>query len=210
MDIKEKQIKLINELYRSFDHFNEHFCKGSLIRPIITLQGDSNRSTYGWYGRKFWGDVKDESQSFDEINLTAETLHREPTHVLETLLHEMAHLKNAQEGISDCTATQYHNSEFKKSAEYFGLKVDKMKGRGWAFTSLSDKVITAIELLKPNKDAYQITRRPPLKLKKEPKTIPLSVDLSYQEKIDFLMGEFEGKRQMTEEAIDLLYKQYKK
>lgn len=208
MEIKDKQIALINELYRSFDFFNNHFCNNNLQRPLITLQGDNKRSTYGWFGGSFWNDSKDEKSKINELNLTAETLHREPTHVLGTLLHEMAHLKNFQEGIKDCNAAQYHNKAFKISAEYFGLVVEKMKNKGYAITKLSDSSLTAIELLKPKIEVYCIVRNPPKKPKKDSEYITLQVDLSFKDKIDFLMNKIGKKREVAEEAIDLLYAKY--
>lgn len=209
VNIKEKHLALMNELYRSFDFFNKHFCNNELIRPIITIQKGS-KNTLGWYGRKFWSHkLEDEITEIDEINLTAETLWRKPTEVLETLLHEMAHLKNWQRDIKDCTPTQYHNGEFKNSAEYFGLKVYKVQGKGWAKTTLSDKSITAIELLKPKLEVYSIVRKPPMVELPEPKTIGLSVDISYEEKIAELIGKYKNKREMTEAAIDMLYDKLK-
>jgi hypothetical protein len=203
-DIQEKYQLLIGELYRSFDFFNKYFCDGSLKKPIITIQGDKRKgSTYGWFGKDFW---EDPNKNFiSELNLTAESLHREPKMVLETLLHEMAHLKNAQEDINDCTATQFHNKKFKIAAEFFGLEVEKMRNKGWASTRLGSGALEAIELLKPEVDLYGIVRRPPMKVTKEPKTIPLTVDISYQEKIDFLMEVYDKKRELTEAAIDMLY-----
>jgi len=82
--IQQKYTDLIEELYRSFDFFNEHFCKGELKRPIITTQGDKREgSTYGWFGKQFWLDNSaEEGVYIDELNLTAESLHRDPEQVL--------------------------------------------------------------------------------------------------------------------------------
>jgi len=134
------------------------------------------------------------------------TFYRSPNDVLETLLHEMAHLKNAQNGVSDCTATQYHNKDFKKADETFGLTVSRMKGKGWATTALNQAGKDAIELLQPKKELYNITRTPPLKLKKDPTTITLNIDISYEDKVEYLMGVYGKKRELAEEAIDMLYK----
>lgn len=214
--IQEKYSKLMDEMYRSFHFFNKHFCEGKLNEPVITLQGDKRKSTYGWFGKEFWteyvetkngkGEVKKKLVKINELNLTAETLYRSPNEVLETLLHEMAHLKNAQNNIPDCTKTQYHNKEFKKAAEFFGLTVSRMKGKGWATTALNTKAKDAIELLKPNKELYNIARTPPLVLKKDPTTITLNIDISYEDKIAVLEGIYGKKRKLAEEAIDMLYK----
>lgn len=210
-NIQDKYIDLLNELYRAFDFFNDYFCQNKLNRPLITLQGDINQKTYGWFGKEFWKDNREEGELLiDELNLTAETLHREPGQVLQTLLHEMAHLKNAQENIFDCTATQYHNENFKKAAEHFGLNVEKMQGKGWAKTSLGLKAVEAIEKFGINESLYKIVRTPPVKPKKLPTTISLNVGLDYEDMINDLVQYFEGKRQMAEEAISYLYDKYNK
>lgn len=210
--LNDKLVNLINELYRSFYFFNEHFCNNELHEPLITIQGDKRRgSTYGWFGKNFWEEnVGSERKKVNEINLTAESLHREPEAVLETLLHEMAHLKNAQNDIFDCTKTQYHNDKFKKAAESFGLGVSRMRGKGWAKTHLDEKAKEAIALLEPVVSAYKITRKPPEILTPEPKTIQLSIDISYQEKLDELLSHYGKKRVTAEAAIDLLYSQLPK
>ncbi len=210
--IQQKYTDLIEELYRSFDFFNNHFCNGELKRPIITTQGDKREgSTYGWFGKQFWLDSSEEkSEYIDELNLTAESLHRDPEQVLETLLHEMAHLKNAQVDILDCTKSQYHNDKFKKAAEFFGLNVSKMKGKGWAITTLGETAKGAIALLKPKIELYKIVRRPPKVEKPEPKVIMLQVGLDYEEKIMKLEETYGKKREFTEKAIDLLYKELDK
>ncbi len=86
-----KLVKLINELYRSFNFFNHHFCKNELDEPIITIQGDKRKgSTYGWFGKDFWEESQGvKAKKVNEINLTAESLHRDYNEVLGTLLHEM-------------------------------------------------------------------------------------------------------------------------
>lgn len=209
--LNERYTDLINELYRSFNFFNEYFCENKLNEPLITIQGDKRRgSTYGWFGKDFWSENGNTETKFSEINLTAESLYREPDQVLETLLHEMAHLKNAQNDISDCnTKTQFHNKKFKTTAEHFGLIVSQKKGKGWAITELGPKAILAIDLLKPNAEVYKITRTPPLKEKNVTNTITLMVSVDYQDKIDFLIDKFDKKRKMAEKAIDLLYEKEK-
>jgi hypothetical protein len=210
--IQEKYIDLINELYRSFDFFNEYFCQGKLNKPLITLQGDkSPGTTYGWFGKEFWKDNREEGElNIDELNLTAESLHRSPEGVLQTLLHEISHLKNAQEMVMDCTPNQYHNENFKTAAEFFGLQVFRMNGKGWAGTSLDEKAREAIKQLQPKTELYKIVRTPPLVPKKLPTTISLNVSLDYEDIINDLLNHFEGKRQMAEEALSYLHRKYQK
>jgi hypothetical protein len=63
----------------------------------------------------------------------------------------MVHYKNNVSDIVDCNANQYHNKHFKKRAEEFGLKVDKVKNKGYARTSLDEK---AANLVKKYKNKY--------------------------------------------------------
>ena len=71
-----------------------------------------------------------------EVVLFAEYLHQEPTRVLEVLLHEAAHAANYAQGIKDCSASQYHNLSFKRTAEELGLLVQRYGHRGFADTKL--------------------------------------------------------------------------
>lgn len=207
-NIQTKYTNLINELYRSFDFFNGYFCESKLQRPIITIQGEKKKGkTYGWFGKEFWIEYGNEVEGnkVNELNLTAEALYRDPNEVLGTLLHEMAHLKNAQDNIPDCNAAQYHNGNFKKVAEFFGLEVSRMKGKGWAVTNLGTKAKEVIDLLAPKIELYKIVRNPPQRFTPEPKVINLNVDISYEEKISYLTSKYGKKREMTEAAIDHLY-----
>ena len=62
-----------------------------------------------------------------------------------------SHYKNSVEEIVDCNVNQYHNKHFKKRAEAFGLKVERMKNKGYAKTSLDEK---ASNLVKKYKNKY--------------------------------------------------------
>lgn len=147
--------QLTQELYRAFDFFNEKFGEDKLKQPIITIQTKGRRSAYGWYCSNLWmsGDDK-----VPEINISAEFINRGANDVLETLIHEMAHLWNAQHGIVDCTGNQYHNRKFKEAAEQFGLIVSKMPGKGWATTKLGDKAKQAIKQFKPDEELFKFKR----------------------------------------------------
>jgi hypothetical protein len=60
----------------------------------------------------------------------------------------MCHCYNSQNGIKDCSrSNQYHNKEFKKTAERFGLNVEKDASRGFSNTSLKPKTLEYIASL---------------------------------------------------------------
>ena len=61
------------------------------------------------------------------------------------------HYKNNVNNVEDCNRNQYHNKHFKKMAESFGLKVERMKNKGYARTSLDEK---ANNLVKKYKNKY--------------------------------------------------------
>ena len=63
----------------------------------------------------------------------------------------MVHYANNVADIVDCNANQYHNKHFKKKAEAFGLKVEKVKNKGYARTALDEK---AMNLVKKYKNKY--------------------------------------------------------
>jgi hypothetical protein len=76
-------------------------------------------------------------ESFSEIAFNLEHF-TTPEELLSTLLHEVAHSMNHMNGISDCSANQYHNAKFKTQAEALGLETHEIKGKGHASTSLTE------------------------------------------------------------------------
>ena len=75
-------------------------------------------------------------EAFNEIAFNLEHF-TNAKELLSTLLHEVAHSLNYANGISDCSANQYHNGKFKTQAEALGLKTEKGK-KGYAQTSLTE------------------------------------------------------------------------
>lgn len=76
-------------------------------------------------------------ESFNEIAFNLEHF-TTPEELLSTLLHEVAHSLNHKNGITDCSANQYHNGKFKTQAEALGLKTHEIKGKGYASTTLTE------------------------------------------------------------------------
>ena len=151
--------QLYTELYRAFDHFNNVFADGKLPKVVITIQESGKRNAYGWFGNGFWTD-RLAGEAVPEINLSAEYLSRGPRGILETLLHEMAHLWNATvENVRDCSSGQYHNKNFKTAAERFGLEVERDGRRGWAYTKLTEESDEAIKSLNVDESLFEGLRR---------------------------------------------------
>lgn len=152
--------EVTDRLVEAFNFFNEELgC--NLDAPVFTLIPNRGRqSYYGWYWQGRW---KDGKKSLPEINITADTLKRDVEDICNTLIHEMAHYKNNVEGIEDCNANQYHNKQFKKRAEEFGLTVERMKNKGYAITKLGEKANNLVKkyknkFLKDDKNPFHAYR----------------------------------------------------
>ena len=80
-----------------------------------------------------------------EINIGAGTLARPIEEVAATLLHEMVHYFNYENGVQDCSrGNTYHNKKFKAAAEAHGLNVEHSDKYGWSHTSPSDALLDFI------------------------------------------------------------------
>jgi len=137
-----------DKLVEAFEFFNAEL-DTQLDNPVFTLIPNRGRqSYYGWYWQGRW---KDGKKTLPEINITADTLKRSVEDICETIIHEMVHYANNVAGVTDCNANQYHNKHFKKKAEEFGLKVERVKNKGYARTALDEK---ASNLVKKYKSKY--------------------------------------------------------
>jgi hypothetical protein len=137
-----------DKLVEAFEFFNAEL-DTQLDNPVFTLIPNRGRqSYYGWYWQGRW---KDGKKTLPEINITADTLKRSVEDICETIIHEMVHYKNNVLDIVDCNGNQYHNKHFKTRAEAFGLKVEKVKNKGYARTALDEK---ASNLVKKYKSKY--------------------------------------------------------
>lgn len=146
--------KGIAELERCFDAFNKELYNSELPTPVITIQAAGKKNALGWFCGNAWN-VKE--NQIPEINLSAEHLNRSVNEILQTLIHEMVHLDNYVNGISDCSASQYHNRKFKVAAEKIGLEVEKSK-HGWAHTSLTPGLEFMIRKVRPDAEALSTFR----------------------------------------------------
>lgn len=194
--------QLYKELYRAFDFFNNVFADNKLPKVVITIQESGRRNAYGWFGNGFWTD-RLAGENVPEINLSAEYLSRGPEGLLETLLHEMAHLWNATvENVRDCSGGQYHNKHFKTAAERFELEVERDGKRGWAYTKLTDKSRHAIEELNLDDRLFQGLKRKTIK-KTEDRYFSLIVNLDLKQPLkDALERTGCSQRQFVEAAIE--------
>ncbi|MDR1409932.1 MAG: SprT-like domain-containing protein [Oscillospiraceae bacterium] len=128
----------IDELQRMFKLLNARYFGGELERPVITILTDSTSGAYGWISvNKVWNS-KDNAW-FREINLCAEYLNRPPELVITTLMHEMCHLWNIQQGVQDTSRKgTYHNAAFQDVAAARGLIVSRHQTYGYCITTPSE------------------------------------------------------------------------
>lgn len=126
-------------LNKIFDLLNAEYFENELSRPTITIQ--STPKAYGHFSLKddTWVSTIGNSH---EINIGAGTLSRPIEEVIATLLHEMVHYFNYQNGIQDCSrGNTYHNKRFKVAAESRGLQVSHHEKYGWSITQLTEQLI---------------------------------------------------------------------
>ena len=161
MTTKDKPLQKMSaiqiEIEKALEQFNTILFDGKLENILITLQTKGRGNFAGWCWSEKW--VSKES-SHTEINISAEYLTAGYETLMEVLIHEMAHAINSQNGIKDCSKTQYHNKHFKASAELAGLHVENGK-KGWAYTSIAkggiaEKALNEIDI---NRDVFIYQRK---------------------------------------------------
>lgn len=129
-------------LNKIFDLLNEAYFESALSRPTITIQ--STPKAYGHFS------LKDDTWisaigSTHEINIGAGTLARPIEEVVATLLHEMVHYHNYNNGIQDCSrGNTYHNKRFKTAAETRGLSVSHSDKYGWSHTEPTEELLNFV------------------------------------------------------------------
>lgn len=126
-------------LNKIFDMLNEEFFESALSRPTITIQ--STPKAYGHFSLRDDTWISKNGGSH-EINIGAGTLARPIESVIATLVHEMVHYYNYENGIQDCSrGNTYHNKRFKEAAEKHGLCVEHSEKYGWSHTCPSDELL---------------------------------------------------------------------
>ncbi len=126
-------------LNKIFDLLNEDFFESALSRPTITIQ--STPRAYGHFSLREDTWVS-KLGGTHEINIGAGTLARPIEEVAATLLHEMVHYWNYEQGIQDCSrGNTYHNRRFKEAAEARGLVVEHSDKYGWSHTSPAEALL---------------------------------------------------------------------
>lgn len=105
-------------------------------RATILVTRKTGRTMGHFTHAKLW---KAGDEAFHEIMVSANYFERGARAVLGTLLHEVAHSLDLQNGIQGVTGDGYHNKKFKQTAEALGLTITNAKGIGWSVTEVSDE-----------------------------------------------------------------------
>lgn len=128
-------------LEKMFRALNTDSFNGVLEEPVITIQ--STPTAYGHVSvAKTW---KRKGEDRHELNISADWLQRPIENVVATMIHEMVHLYNMQNGIQDCSrGGTYHNKKFKEEAEKHMLHIEKSDKYGWTVTSPTDELLEYI------------------------------------------------------------------
>jgi hypothetical protein len=167
MTTKDKPLQKMSviqiEIEKALEQFNTILFDGKLENILITLQTKGRGNFAGWCWAEKW--VSKEN-SHTEINISAEYLTAGYAPLMEVLIHEMAHAINSQNGIKDCSKTQYHNKHFKLAAELAGLHVEQGK-KGWAYTSIAKGGIAekALKDINIDRDVFIYQRAEQAKVK---------------------------------------------
>lgn len=128
-------------LEKIFRAVNADSFGGEIEEPIISIM-----STPGAYGHVTVGKVwKRKGEERHELNIAADWLQRPIEDVVATMIHEMVHLYNIQNGVQDCSrGGSYHNKKFKEEAEKHMISIEKSEKYGWTITSPTDELLEYI------------------------------------------------------------------
>lgn len=132
-------------LQAAFNAINRDFYGGELEKVIITVKEGKKKAAFGWIETaKNW---KQNGVERHEINISADYIgERTVVQTITTLMHEMVHLYNLQNGIKDTTRSGlYHNKKFKETAEAHGLQVEQASDIGWSLTTATPQTKKWIE-----------------------------------------------------------------
>ncbi len=158
---EQTSVVLIQALAQVWQSIRAHHPQvpGVMLLPAPAPAGRLGSRVLGYFAPLRWRTRQGDGALMHEVVVVGEHLNRSAEDVLETLLHEAAHALNFARNIRDCTASQYHNSHFKRAAEELGLEVQRVPNYGYALTrmrlSTPDRYFDELAVL----DAALIHRR---------------------------------------------------
>lgn len=142
MKMTVKTSRTAGFLEKAFRVLNKEYFEGLLEEPIITIQSTPKAYGHVTVG-KTWNRADGEERH--ELNIGAGTLDRPIEEVIATLMHEMVHIYNIQNGVKDTSrGYTYHNKHFRDEAEARDLKISYDKRIGWSITEPTEALIEFI------------------------------------------------------------------
>lgn len=111
---------VIIELEKMHAIINDCTALPTINLPVyLTVQSKGKRNCFAWCTVKdVW---QGEESSAWEINFSAEDIGRDPSETFITMIHEMSHLMNIQEGVKDCSKSGRHNANFKAMCDRYHI-----------------------------------------------------------------------------------------
>lgn len=148
---------ILGELQRAYHFFNGLLFGGLLPEEIAitVIRGEGPGGARGYFcGRSWlWG----REEPVDLIAVSGLAIQAGPHAALETLIHEMVHLRNARVGLVDCTNRGlYHNRHYRDAAVLAGLACGACdKNHGYGATTLGVAGAKAVARLRPKASLFK-------------------------------------------------------
>jgi hypothetical protein len=133
-------VSLISDLQKLFVEFNERHFGRQLIEPVFRVDV-KKRFTFRFLPQKY------------EFVIGSMFVKLTWTQMWIEFFHEMIHMKNFFDGVTDHTANQYHNHEFADTALSVGFYVLKHPTKGWGVLEIDSPKMG--EFQSPTSDARE-------------------------------------------------------
>ena len=139
LELKTEKKENLSTITQALEQAHAIISKETGAPRAVIVIGRSSKVHGHFTFSKVWNN---EGEEFHEIFLAASSFDRGARATLGTLIHEVAHSLNHQNGIKDISGDQYHNKDFKRTAEALGLEIGQVKGKGWTDTQVPDSCVT--------------------------------------------------------------------
>lgn len=104
-------------IQNAYDYFNKVLFNNGLKPCLLNFSRKSK--AYGFFAPARWGKRKSKEFSIHEISINPESLQRSPKETYGTLVHEMCHLWQFDQG--KYSSNGYHNQEWANKMKSVGL-----------------------------------------------------------------------------------------
>jgi hypothetical protein len=128
---------LVAALERTWQTIRQHHPDVPDAVVVVASGSEGKRLNLGHFAPHRW---QVNGADRHEVLVGGEGLHRRPTEVLGTLLHEAAHGLAQAHGIQDTSRQgRYHNRRYATLAHELGLHVAQVKPIGWSATTVPEQ-----------------------------------------------------------------------